>query len=329
MRAFLLAIAWLLISVACASPVRAQFEGADDATESPAGGPELGDARTQQFRVGVIVSAGSGPCRGLVATLPVPNEWPEQTVRVVEEEVSPLAEPIDYRIVGGTVKQLIVSIPNLPAGEEATVAVTFEVERHSLVEPTATDGLHIPDTKDLPRDLKTFLGPSPYIESTNAKIKTLAKEVGGELEGWVRVEALFDWVRDNIEPSTEAIPLKGAVKALKDKQGDCEDLGSLFIALCRASGVPARTVWVPGHCYPEFYLVDDTGAGYWFPCEPHGSRAFGGNPDQRPILQKGDNFRTPERPRDRQRYVAEFLTGAGGKPSVRWIMELDGQSLKR
>ena len=86
--------------------------------------------------------------------------------------------------------------------------------------------------------------------------------------------------------------------ALKDKTGDCEELTSLFIALCRASDIPARTVWVPGHCYPEFYLEDDEGKGHWFPCQAAGSRAFGGIPEQKPILQKGDNFSVPENPRE-------------------------------
>ena len=40
-----------------------------------------------------------------------------------------------------------------------------------------------------------------------------------------------------------------------------------------------------------------------------------------PILQKGDNFRDPDRPRDKLRYMSEFLTGAGGKPSVSWTRE--------
>jgi hypothetical protein len=128
-------------------------------------------------------------------------------------------------------------------------------------------------------------------------------------------------VRENVqyqEVSPEAnerdkSPLKGAFAALKDKTGDCEELTSLFIAICRASDIPARTVHVQGHCYPEFYLQDDEGQGHWFPCQAAGSEAFGGIPEHRPIWQKGDNFRAPERPREAQRYVAE------GKPRVKFV----------
>ena len=80
-------------------------------------------------------------------------------------------------------------------------------------------------------------------------------------------------------------------------------------------------MWVPGHCYPEFYLEDADGEGHWFPCQAAGSRAFGGIPEHRPILQKGDNFRPPWNKRDHQRYLAEHLTGAGGRPRLKWVRE--------
>jgi hypothetical protein len=99
----------------------------------------------------------------------------------------------------------------------------------------------------------------------------------------------------------------------------------LFIAAARSQGIPARTVWVEGHCYPEFYLEDEAGVGCWHPCQAAGTRAFGSMPDQLPILQKGDSFRDPDRPGKQLRYVAEFLKGAavaaGGKPVVTWIRE--------
>ena len=44
----------------------------------------------------------------------------------------------------------------------------------------------------------------------------------------------------------------------------------------------------------------------------------------RPILQKGDNFKVPEK-KERQRYVAEFLRGnnrrGGGRPVVTFVRE--------
>ena len=72
-------------------------------------------------------------------------------------------------------------------------------------------------------------------------------------------ELIYDHVRDNVEYRNGR--LKGALAALRDGHGDCEELSSLFIAVCRANKIPARTIWVPNHCYPEFYLVDQDGEG--------------------------------------------------------------------
>jgi transglutaminase-like putative cysteine protease len=161
-----------------------------------------------------------------------------------------------------------------------------------------------------------YLGTSPYIETNSPKIIKLAKEVTKDKSGWEKVEAIYDAAREKVEYKNG--DLKGALRALNDGFGDCEELTSLFVAMCRAVGIPARSVWVPEHAYAEFYLVDDEGKGHWFPCQPAGARAFGGIPEHRPVLQKGDNFRDPDRPKDRLRYVNFFLKIAKpqGKPKV-------------
>lgn len=289
------------------------------AAQEPASlGPQLGDAQVNRYQVGMIVSSNAGPCTGLVATAPVPVDWPEQKVKVIEEDVSPFVQRMNYRMVD-TVKQMLVQIPQLPAGQQAKALVTIEIERHTLTPPADTTVFLRP--QKMPLDIRKYLGDSPFIESRHAKIRSLAKEITQNKEGaWETVEAIYDYVRENVK--YQEGPLKGALKALQDGTGDCEELTSLFIALCRASEIPARTVWVPGHCYPEFYLVDKDNNGYWFPCQAAGAREFGGISETRPILQKGDDFRVPERPRDRQRYVAEFLTGRGGQPSVKFVREL-------
>ena len=306
-----LAMALLLL---LAGPASAQFQKGDT------GGAPVGETRTARWQAGLEVLAVGEPCRGLVGSVPVPIDWPEQKVRVVEEDVSPNAT-IGYRMVDGTVKQMLVRIPFLPANEEARAVITFEIERSTLLPPSDTSKLRIPDNRELNSQLRIYLGPSPLIESRDARIRALSKEIGADAAtAWQRVEAIYDWVRENVEYKDG--PIKGALAALRDGNGDCEEMTSLFIAICRAAGVPARSVWVPGHTYPEFYLVDDQGEGHWFPCQAAGSREFGGITEFRPVLQKGDNFRPPHNPRDRQRYLAEHLTGVGGKPKARFIREL-------
>lgn len=312
-----LALATLLLLGPAAS--RAQFK--TDNAESRPKGMQLGPATTQRIRIGVIVKANTGPCQGLYATVPIPVDWPEQQVKVVEEDVSPLVTDRSERTVGGTVRQMVVSIPSVPAGQEVHCLITYEVTKSAILPPENTDGLSVP--KKMDRNLMLYLGPSPFIESRHQKITALAKELTADKEhDWQKVEAIYDYVRENVKYVNG--PIKGAIKALTDKTGDCEELDSLFIAICRAAKIPARTVWVQGHCYPEFYLADSEGNGQWYPCQAAGTREFGGITDKRPILQKGDNFKDPDRPRDKMRYMSEFLKGSGGKPEVRFIRELVG-----
>ncbi len=279
----------------------------------------FGQAQTERWKVGVKITATGGNCLGLYATIPVPIDWPEQTVRVVNEELSPHVKNVKYRLLEDGVKQMLVSVPTIRSGDTASAILTVEIDRRPIDAPADTSALEVP--KRISRELRRYLGPSPYIESRHRDIRELEQELTDEsLGAWEQVEQFYDWVRENIK--YENGPLKGALAALRDKTGDCEELTSLFIALCRSHGVPARTVWIPGHCYPEFYLVDAEGNGEWYPCQAAGTRMFGSMLEARPILQKGDNFNVPEK-KERQRYVAEFLTGksrtGGGKPTVEFI----------
>ncbi len=291
-------------------------------SETPAAsGPRLGGSGMLRYRVGLRVVAEGGPCRDIYATLPVPTDWPEQQVRLVDEDTSTDIRRIRFRDVPGAARQLIIEIPDLLTGREARAILTYELERSAILAPPETAGLRPPPRTD--RSLRAFFGPSPFIESRHPTIVRLARQVTAGRQGWEAVEAIYDTVRERVEYRNGE--LKGAARALADGWGDCEELTCLFIAMARASGIPARTVWVEGHCYPEFYLVDSDENGHWYPCQAAGSRAFGSMPDRLPILQKGDNFRDPDRPGKSLRYLSEFIRGSavggGGSPRVIWVRE--------
>ena len=62
------------------------------------------------------------------------------------------------------------------------------------------------------------------------------------------------------------------------------------------------------------------------PCQSAGTREFGEITEFASILQKGDHFRPPKNSRERQRYMAEFLTGmptpGGAGPQATFIREV-------
>jgi hypothetical protein len=305
------------------TPSWAQFNEPD---ETPNQSAALGASIVQYVKIGISVTAKGGPCRGLEGTTPIPIAWPEQEIELVEEDVSSAVRRVEYRLIGpvgsneSTARQMLVKVPQLTAGEEAHAILTFKLTSYAQEAPADTSAFVRPDKRD--RSMRTYLNPSPKIETKDRGIGKIAEQIAQENKGrsdWELVEAFYDWVRDNIE--YEDGPLKGARQALRDGTGDCEELTSLFIALCRIEGIPARSVWVEGHCYPEFYLLDNDETGHWFPCQAAGDRAFGSMPDRRPIYQKGDNFKVPES-KERYRYVPENLVGSGGSPSVKFIREV-------
>jgi len=261
----------------------------------------------------------------------VPLICAEQAVELVEEDLTSQIADLSYRPIGEGARQMLVKIPFLAKGDEAHALLTFEVSTRIVLEPEETESLTIPKKPD--RQLKRYLGKSPFIQTKHGKFKKICKEIEEQLEAstelveditdWQRVEAMYDYVQDTIEYLEG--PDKSALATLKDGKGDCHDISALFIALCRTYKVPARMVWVHEHSYPEFCLVDEAGQQVWFPCESAGSRAFGEMPTPRTILQKGDSFKMPERPREVMRYASDYATAenrpGAAKPRIKFVRQ--------
>ncbi len=289
----------------------------------PASSVRFGKSQTVRFRVGAEITASRGACKNILAMVTVPLECPEQQVTILAEDFSPEVRQVTYRpLPGGEVKQMLISVPFLANGATAHAIITTEVTTHTILPPERTDDLKIP--KKIPSKLRIYTIGSPYIEVNHQRIHSLNKEILGDISesatDWERIEAIYDAVLKKID-YVEG-PDKGAVEALRDGQADCQGRSAVFIALCRVNKIPARMVWVNDHCYPEFYLERAEGDGEWYPCESAGTRAFGEMPLARPILQKGDNFRVPER-KEHLRYASDYAIGVrgGGTPTVKYIRD--------
>jgi hypothetical protein len=260
--------------------------------------------QTQLWRIGLRLDTNGVACNNVLATFPIPMPWPEQAVRCVAQEIDDRVDRWSVRDLPGGARQIVLTMPRVVAGATAEVMLDLEVTRSRILGPQSTDDLVIPLRPD--SKLKIFLGTSPYIDSNDPRIRNAARDIDaqGHANAWSHVEAIYDWVREKVEYVEGDI--KTASQAMRDGTGDCEELTSLFVAICRASKIPARMVWIPDHCYPEFYLEDAKEAGTWFPCQAAGTRQFGSMDEYRPVLQKGDRFKVPEK-RQPVRYVAEFF----------------------
>ena len=279
------------------------------------------DPKTSRYRCGLDLDTRSAACRGIITTFPVPRVWPEQEVQLMESNVGASFNRWQTRDLDGLVSQFVGEIASLRPNSVVQALFTFQLTRFRIVAPEKTDDLVIP--KKIEREMRQFTGSSPYIDPGSARIRNAVREIDATApqDPWHRIEAVYDWVREKINYVEGDI--KSADEALKDGTGDCEELTSVFVAILRAMRIPARMVHVLMHCYPEFYLEDGEGNGHWFPCQAAGTRQFGCMEEYRPILQKGDRFKTPEQPL--RRYVSEFFKAnavQGGKPSPKFVQEL-------
>lgn len=102
--------------------------------------------------------------------------------------------------------------------------------------------------------------PERWIEITK-EIRLLASELAAQVSSPLdKARKIFDWVSGNIKYEYPDESLRGADKTLLRRKGDCGEFARLFVALCRAIGIPARPItalWQEqrnGHVWAEIYL---------------------------------------------------------------------------
>lgn len=120
----------------------------------------------------------------------------------------------------------------------------------------------------------TRLGP------IDGKVKKLAGEITkGKRTVQTKAKAIYDWTCRNMyrDPETRGCGTGDVLSLLEKPGGKCTDTSSVFVALARAAGVPAREIFglrlskkpeeditQYQHCWAEFYLP-----GYgWVPVDP-------------------------------------------------------------
>ena len=171
----------------------------------------------------------------------------------------------------------------------------LKFEADSPVELTATATVRFHDYRPkiksepagpFPDDVRAYLGAGNRINPESAKIKAVAAKVKGGSPR-VTVDNLIVWLKDNMKyknPTT----FDTVEEVLDRGHGDCGAYSAVFVAVCRANGIPAREAWgvvkadvrfapkghLSSHVWAEVYL---TGLG-WVPVEPQNPNGLGHMP---------------------------------------------------
>lgn len=129
---------------------------------------------------------------------------------------------------------------------DAMVAVSSLPDTRQLRGPIVPVG-------ELPSDLLRYTLPSRYCDSD--KLMDFAWNLFGQVpHGMPRVQAICDWVHNNIEYRfASGRPDLSASEVIGRRHGVCRDFAHVAIALCRAFNLPAR--YVTGHL-PDIGFID-------------------------------------------------------------------------
>ncbi len=204
-------------------------------------------------------------------------------------------------------------------------------------------------SEEIPVEVRRYLKGTEFVP-VDGKIKEIALKVTRDKKGIdKKARAVYDWVVENLkrDPRVRGCGLGDVEVTLAKRSGKCADISSVFVAVARAAGVPAREVFglrlgkkdhedITGgyHCWAEFYQP-----GYgWVPLDPADVRKimlvkgldlkeakpyreyyFGAVDEYRVALVKGRNYvLTPHQKADFVGYFMYPYAEVDGKP-LEWL----------
>ena len=98
----------------------------------------------------------------------------------------------------------------------------------------------------MPDDVLVYLEAGEVIDSENAGIGRQASKIAeGEDDLYGVVYNLATWVEENVDYDLSTLTAESSQKAswvLENRRGVCDEMTSLFIAMCRSLGIPAKFV---------------------------------------------------------------------------------------
>lgn len=270
------------------------------------------DGREFDVSVGVRWKS-DGTVRNLKSSTVAPVAFPEQ--ELVNFEIQK-PDGCDARVIAltDTAGQLQVVAPVMERGQEIEVRANYRL-RISRVCPKY-DASQFPIEQMTSEAIKnSSLGNSPGIRSDLDAVKKVVDSVveSRHEHPWEKARKFHAWVWENIEGKIGEYT--SVREALANGVGDCEERASVFIALCRAAGIPARLVWVPNHNWAEFCLFDHRGQPHWIAAHTAAYNWFGWTGCHELILQKGDRILMPGKD-SYVRLISDWYSFDGRRPTI-------------
>ena len=184
-----------------------------------------------------ITNASPATCRGLKLEVPLMAEIDSPYQEMVGEEFS-MQPTIINAVANGNRIGTFTFEDIAPGGD------TVFTQRYT-VKVDGSDWLQAQEKAEL-EDLQAYLVAAPKIECTAPEIQAIASQINSQVndeDTLALARTAFEFAHTTLTyDSTAPSANKGALAGLQARAGVCEEFASLFVATCRASGIPARIV---------------------------------------------------------------------------------------
>jgi len=153
---------------------------------------------------------------------------------------------------------------NLSAGRQQLRGDTLEITREDI--SALTPSLIPADGEGM----ESYLSPTPFIQSSEPSLVKQASDIiDGERDALRAAALISEWVFRTVEKKpTLSIP--SALDVLRFRVGDCNEHAVLFVALCRAAGIPSKLcaglVYNEGSFY--YHAWSEVFVGQWVSVDP-------------------------------------------------------------
>jgi transglutaminase-like putative cysteine protease len=233
--------------------------------------PQVSTVRAVKFTYHTDLSGLDPKARQVEAWIPLPRDDRFQQVSGLMIDSPAHAEVIDQPIGGNRVAHLKMSAP-LPAS--IPVTISFTVRRVEESADLTMAQRNLPEPVD--GKFATYLGPDRLVPIGGEIVQVSAKVGDTGASAYDQAHAIYRYVIANMkyDKTGTGWGRGDAIYACNIRKGNCTDFHSLFIAIARSRGIPARFTigfplgaapsgTIPGyHCWAEFYS-----GGQWVPVD--------------------------------------------------------------
>jgi transglutaminase-like putative cysteine protease len=202
----------------------------------------------------IITNNGPEDIEDIICLIQVPQTYrPFQIIKSYKSNYNKMDEIYsdDYNVIAR------FNMGNLSAGESASAYVNCVAELCEYEYERLEDEISIYEPSD--RDLSLYTKDEYYIDSNSRQIQSIVDAVAGEETVPVKIaEKLYNYVTNRMEYDEKRLTSGAgsysyASEILQRGKGVCTDYSILYIALCRAAGIPAK--FVQG--IPVFSILTD------------------------------------------------------------------------